>query len=945
MIHKFILCQMSFKQKNRVIIFCMKRFGKKLIIWSSITGLLVLGGLISLYKWGIPNIVNNSKAISFIQNKAGSALNADIIIDSPYLKTGKSIAFTLKSFKINKNGKKLLEVKNIDTLFDLQQLFFGKKIIVKKLLAEEIYADIDDLMSIIPKTEKKKKEKKESFIELDMYNVLMGVKKTRVLYDAENYSIDFQARHMIFDRTQSRKFLHFDFDLDINRGNHKISVSANDMNRFYMENKKAYIVNFPINIDDSEVLINAEMDNKMNYELNISAKNYNAADIANAVTSDIFIANGSEMLAPIGDIKGRVDFNLKLTKKLINGEISVKNVECKVIPLLNMPVKATKGTVLIGNSDIKLKDFEGYYNNKHQNTLKMRGEVKDYKKTCDTKIVSHIFVTNDFFKNYLSKMLNSPIGLVGESDSILVLKTKNSAPIDILWYFLLKENQGFKFGEQSMVLKDYKTLFKVDLSVIKNILKINTINYYITNELKRGIKPLITINGNIDMADNMKIKDLSLDIPKPLPSEFLNFLLCQKVFKKGLVSGHMDIKDIGPYPIMSGEFALDKVIIPAKRLFIKSGKLIANGNLISIKTNGKLRRENYTFDGHIQNALKLPIIVKDVNLKVDNIDVEKILTQPQTQTSSHEGQEAKQALVSTGEEDEESMEIPVFPKGLLVIEKCSLNLLKGVYKEISFGNIHADMTLDKNGILNLKSNRFDIADGISTLKINADLVNRNYYMRLGVKDVDSNIMASAILGLPRQISGKAKGLIELNTDKTLNLNGDIKFKINNGTIEQVGYVEYILKVASLFRNPLAMFSPTTVFDLVNIPDGRFDEISGEMKLKDNVIRRISIKSTAEDLATFITGRYDLTNNDASLRIYTKFSNKGKGFASILRNISLNSLASKLSISSRNDSNYYSSELAEIPELKNNEKEAQVFLTKIDGDVVNFNFLSSLKRIK
>ena len=55
-------------------------------------------------------------------------------------------------------------------------------------------------------------------------------------------------------------------------------------------------------------------------------------------------------------------------------------------------------------------------------------------------------------------------------------------------------------------------------------------------------------------------------------------------------------------------------------------------------------------------------------------------------------------------------------------------------------------------------------------------------------------MASAILGLPRQISGKAKGLIELTTDETLKLNGDIKFRITNGTIEQVGYVEYILKV-------------------------------------------------------------------------------------------------------------------------------------------------------
>ena len=206
-------------------------------------------------------------------------------------------------------------------------------------------------------------------------------------------------------------------------------------------------------------------------------------------------------------------------------------------------------------------------------------------------------------------------------------------------------------------------------------------------------------------------------------------------------------------------------------------------------------------------------------------------------------------------------------------------------------------------------------------------------------------MATAILGLPRQITGKAKGLIELTADSSLKLNGNIKFYVENGTIEQVGYVEYILKIASLFRNPLAMISPSTVIDLVNIPEGRFDEIKGEMKLKDNIISHMKIESLAPELATLIFGRYDLTDNDASLRVYTKFSSKGKGFAGFLRNFSLNTLASKLSISSRNESNYYESELEQIPKLQTGEDKAQVFLTKVDGDILNFNFLSSLKRVK
>ena len=244
-----------------------------------------------------------------------------------------------------------------------------------------------------------------------------------------------------------------------------------------------------------------------------------------------------------------------------------------------------------------------------------------------------------------------------------------------------------------------------------------------------------------------------------------------------------------------------------------------------------------------------------------------------------------------------------------------------------------------------KSNKFDIAEGISTLKVRADLIKNKYYLRLGVKDVNSTIMADALLGLPREISGKAMGLVEINSDASLKLNGDIKFNIQNGTIEKIGYVEYILKVAALFRNPLVMISPTTVGDLVNIPDGKFDVIKGELKLKDNVIERMMIKSSAKQLASFIVGRQDLNTNDATLRIYTKMSNKGEGFAGVLRNISLNSLANRISSSGRNESNYYASEIEQIPQLEVDEKDAQVFLTKVDGDVMNFNFLSSLKRIK
>ena len=919
----------------------MKRIALKTILKiTSITVFTLLLFAFASYKWCIPALISNPVIINFAQKEAGKILNADVTIQNPKLKTGGTISFTVDKFAIDKNNRNYLTLADIDILLSLRDLY-KRRIIVRKVLAKDVFADVYNLSGLFPQKEQKK-ESESSFITFDMYNILLGVKNCRILYDNPDFKVDFTAKHAVFDRTQARKFLHFDFDLMLEKDGHQISVSANDQNRIFMDDGVAYIKDFPISIEDSNIVINAFLTRKKEYELRISAQNFNADDIADIVSSNLIVANGRQMLEPVKNIKGSVNFDVKFVKNVLNGTVSINDVYLEVKPLLNMPVRITKGNVLIGDKDIKLDDFEGYYNNKKTNTLSMKGDVKDYQHTCDTVLFSDIFVTNDFFKNYLSKMLGSPIQLVGDSMSKLLIKSKNGS-LDILWFFLLKENHGFKFGEQSMVLKDYKTFFKVDLSIIKNILKINTINYHITKELKRGMTPLVQIDGNIDMADNMKILDLNINMPRELPSEFLNFLACQKIFKKGYVSGKMHMDNHGDYAKLDGNFKFDKVLVPAQRMYIKSAELFAKDDKIILKSNGRYKRTSYSLNGHADNKLLLPIMVRDVNLTLDDVDVERFLVQQQ-QTAGEEVQDAKSALVSKGTENEEDEPLK-FTKGLVVVEKCGLNLIKGKYKEINFGNLHADMTLDKDGVLNLKSNRFDIAEGFSTLRTRADLVNNKYYLKLGIKDVDSDKIASAMLGLPRQISGKAKGLIEINTDETFRLNGNIKFKINNGTIEQVGYVEYILNVASLFRNPLAMISPTTIFDMVNIPEGRFNEIQGEMQLEDNVIKRMKIESSADELATFIIGRYDLSTNDASLRIYTKFSGKSKGFAGFLRNFSLNTLATKISISARNDSNYYANELSMIPKLKNGEEKAQVFITKVDGDVINYNFLSSLKRIK
>ena len=921
--------------------------GLKLFLGISVSILVVVMLAVGTYLWAVPKIVSSELLIDTIEDIVEDSLKVDLDIENPKLATSLSpvVAFSVDRISIEKDDIVIFDLEKLDTQFSFNQIF-KKTLKIDRILADRIFVDTYELISILPKQEHKKETKPSDF-NIDFYSTILGVKECLITYNAPEIAMKFDSKNMLLDRSKVKKFLHFDFDFEMKKGNDRILVSANDKNRIYMGNEELHIDKFPIEIDRSRIVIDAFAARKKGYELNISSQNFSARDIYNIAASNMIIPNGKELLAPICDVTGSVDFNLNLTKNNIRGDINVNQSEFKIKDLLKLPVIITQGIVEIGNKDITLKDFKGYYNNKKENSIVMSGDVKDYWKTCDTKIVSDIFVNNDFFANYVSKMLNAPIGLVGDAGSRLTLTSKNGS-CDVVWYFLLKENEGFMLGNESMVLKKYQTLFKVDLSVVKNILKINTIDYYITNELKKGMTPVLAINGNIDMADNMKLLDINLNIPRPLPSEFLNFLACQKIFKKGTISGNLSIDNRGEFPKMVGVISLDKVFIPAQRLFIKSAKIGAKDDKLGAIANGRYKKTKYDFNGYIVNDLRLPIVVKSVNLTVDNVDVERMLLS--NSSNQHTTEPAKEVLTDTSAADisEESLgndNAPTFTKGLIIVEKCALNLVKGKYKSVDFGNLHANLTLDKDGVLNVQSNRFDIAKGISSLKVNADLVKQKYYLRLGIKDVDSDVMATAILGLPREISGKASGLIELNSDQSLKLNGNIKFAIKNGTIEKVGYVQYLLNFASIFRNPLAMISPATFSDLVTIPDGSFDKISGELILKDNVISLIKIKSSAELLSSFIIGRYDLMTNDATLRIYTKMSNKGEGFAGFLRNFSLNSLANRISDSGRNDANYYSSEISQLPKINADEKDCQIFLTKVDGDVINFNFLSSLKRIK
>ena len=939
-----------------------------------VTGLVAVSGIaiampFVLYLKVLPYAVSNPKVISYVEDFSKKSFGADLKVENPVLVTELSpnIRFSVGHILLKKDSKTVLNLENLESAFSLAEIF-KKNLIITKLVADNIFVDVNRLVDMFPQDTTKPKTKSEW--EVEAFDSLLGVKHCEFFYKLpQNVNIHVVGKNISVNNAEKiKRHLYFDITADVARAGRIVVLKFADNDKVFIEKKKLVVAGSPLKINKSNLFINFDINKKHNFNLELFSKNFNIKDIIELVETKVIDNNIDEILAYFKDLNGGFDFGFKMNnnnpkKTQMNGSLKLNKISFKIVPVDNIPITLTKGKVNFDDKNLTIEGFEGFYDNRISNKIDFQGDVKDYLKTIDMNIVGNAKTTNDFFKLHLSKMIGIPVTMVGVADTRVNLKSKNNI-FDVIGLFKLEKGTNIFVDEQALPFENSTRVMMADMHFQDMIFDLKSLKYYLdvpknklkTTSAKGQTQPVIdpndtsvvhrlifNLDSRVDVAKNNFVEFIGFEIPEPLPSEIINVIAKQRLLKKGTIAGKIKLYYTGKYPYLAGKMTIDKVRIPAQRTFIKHAELLAENKNIHLAADGRFKKSKYDFDADLVNEIKLPVIVKKSSVSVDYIDIEKFLL-----TSTNTPQETKSVEEVTAEipdSDDMGEGEVAYGVGSIIIEDCDLKLDKGVYKDINFGNLKADLTLDKDGVLNIQSNKFDFAEGISTLKVNCDLKKYLYYVRLGVKDIDSTTIAKSLLNLEKEISGKAMGLIELNTDKSLKMNGQIRFAIQNGTIQKIGLVEYVMKVASLFRNPLAMISPSTFSDLVNVPEGNFDKINGTLLIKDNVINSISIKSASPQLSAYIAGRYDIEQHDTSLRIYTKFSNRKKGVAGFLRNISLNALANRVPMSSKNDAKYYASELKELPEIDADEKDCQIFITKVEGDVEHNNFLSSLKKIK
>lgn len=895
--------------------------------------------IVYFYLFGINKLVNSPFVISKVEKIAKDVLNMDLKIKNPYLRTSLKPYFVFKvdDLKLSKNNVTLIELKDFDTSIDFSKIL-NKEIKINRLLAKTLLIKADKLIENFPQFEQNK-DSQEFDWKINFYKSDIKLDEFQATYFINKTLIDAWFRDIFLDIDENdTTTLGFNSEIKIVKNKRQFAqIVASTLDEIKVYPNSIKIDNLRVMVNNSKLRLDADIDKK-NTKLVASSEIFYLKDVFEIINSNIVIPNGDELLKPLKNPKGNANFKIQSLNGDLSGHINVNNTRASLKDITMLPITISTGKINISKDKVDFVNLKGYYGKNKSNKIDINGDIKDYYKTFNSSITIDTLITNEFLKDYLAPLANMTLIASKPLNTRIIYKAKNNI-MDILWLAKLPKGVNIGVDTQSSDILQYDRFIKGDFHIEGNNFDIKSINYYMAPELKRGsrVEPIFILNGKMDLKGNLK--EMGFAFGREVPSETLNIFARQELLKKGTIKGFANVIYKNNKAYLKANMEINKTLVPSARLFIRNAILKTDDKYIYITSKGGFKRVRYDLTTKIKNVLETPIVIKNLTLNIDKLDVKKFL---ESMNSDNPQEQNVQAVESENDIQDDNY---MFDTSLLRIEEADFNLKEGSYNELTFGNIKAKMSLDENGMLKMRSNRFDIASGHSGLKVDCDLKNLKYNIKLGVKDIDSDLMARVLFNLNKEISGRASGIMELSTDKSMKLNGNLKFIIKDGTISKIGLVEYVMKIASVFRNPIVMINPAIIMDIVSVPEGKFEKIEGTMKIDNNVVKQMNIKSYSNSLSALIKGRFDMERHDASLRIYTRFSNQKKSIFGFLRNISLNTLANKVQMRTRNDANYYASELEELPQIEADENKTQIFLTTIEGDVENNNFISSLKKIK
>lgn len=694
--------------------------------------------------------------------------------------------------------------------------------------------------------------------------------------------------------------------------------------------------------------------NNLNADFNLrSAINSSKLDITGKIKNTYGNIKVISNRFNLGDaIKTQKDLSTINTSFIAQYDGNIDNIDLSKLKLKGKVYsnKGSKSSIIINNSDFELKNSTfrlPQINAKFgQMPVLLEGKITNIHQEPNLNLYINAKPSQDFFDEFFNKKSVYPIKLKGDANittrltgalyNINSKTTLNIAENSYLYYM------GATIGDIENPVK-----ITVDNNISGDKIKINNLQYdkIITSQNNKPYtNTQLNANGTLQILsdNNIAFNNFRIKTQTPSDAKIFNIIFRKPFMKQGVFTSDLILNGTSLTPKILGKMEITGIDIPFVNSTIRDINLNFKPDKILINSRGTVLTNEIKFDAEVKNKLSAPYILENANLKLANLDVNKITDK----LRDFEAEATrKPASYKTTLQD--------FDTSQLIIRNANIEADKIKVRNINADNFTAKLKLDNKNQLAIDNFRFDIAQGSVLGDLRHNLINHKTDLTVHLNNANALIMSEALFDLKGQVYGLVNGdfILSCKGDKQnecfKTLSGNGNFKIADGRMPKLGSLEYLLKAGNIFKGGITGLSINGVIDLITpLKTGNFESISGNIHILNGVADKINVYSSGDDLNMYMTGSYNIITSVADMQILGSLSKNITTVFGKIKNASLNTLFNTIpGVNDQTEKLLMQEDIGKIPNIKDATDIYRIFAVDINGDINGDKYVKSFKWVK
>lgn len=612
--------------------------------------------------------------------------------------------------------------------------------------------------------------------------------------------------------------------------------------------------------------------------------------------------------------------------------------------------KGAKSTLIVNNSDFELKNstlrLPKINARFGQMPILFEGKVTNIAQIPNLNMYVNLKPTQEFFDEFYNKKSLYPIKMKGDVNLTSRI-TGNINNINAKTILNIAENSHLYYMGATIGDVENPVRITTNSTYSQQKIKINNLQYdkIITSQNNKPYaKTQLNASGTLKMlsANNVAFENFKIKTQNPSDAKIFNIIFRKPFMKQGVFTSDLVLNGTSLNPKIIGKLGITSIDIPFFDSAITSIDLDFKHNKLFIKSKGTVLTNDIQLDAEMKNRLIAPFVVDNVNIKVSDLDVNKI-TDKLRDFEAEATRKPTSQMNSTQEID----------MSQLVVNNANIQADKIKIRNINSDNFTAKLKLNNKKILDVEQFKFDIAQGSVFGKLQHNLNNHRTELDIHLNDANASIMSEALFDLKGQVYGLVDGNFILNCSgdtqdkcfKTLSGNGN--FKISDGRMPKLGSLEYLLKAGNLFKGGITGLSINSIIDLITpLKTGNFESIAGDIHITNGIADKINVYSSGHDLNMYMTGSYNIVTSVADMVILGSLSKNITTVFGKIKNASLSTLFNTIpGVNDQTEKLLMQEDIAKIPNIKNATDIYRIFAVDINGDINGDKYVKSFKWVK